>query len=325
MINMWSSKTFRRILPSILFFIPQEKTIAMDRWLRGRKEYQKLKKADCVIVSYPKSGRTWLRVMISRFYQNRYDLDEKAGLLGFDNYHRINPDIPRIFFTHDNVLRDYSKSKDSRKDYYDKKVIFLVRDPRDVAVSQFFQWKYRTRPEKKRLYSLRIDEDDKKSLFESTIDTEYGLPKIIDFLNTWERELPNIASTMVIRYEDMRAAPEESLARIMEFIGTPGSEKEIRDTVSYAAFENLKKLEQAQAFGTRSSRMTARDRSNPNAYKVRRAKIGGYRDYYTDEELAWIERLMSETLSPSFNYKANGEDAMSRPLDDHKEKLSNSG
>ena len=48
--------------------------------------------------------------------------------------------------------------------------------------------------------------------------------------------------------------------------------------------------------------MMPRDKDNPNSYKVRRAKVGGYRDYFTDEEVAVIDRLVADTLDPLFHY-----------------------
>jgi hypothetical protein len=49
--------------------------------------------------------------------------------------------------------------------------------------------------------------------------------------------------------------------------------------------------------------MMPRDKDNPNSYKVRRAKVGGYRDYFTDEEVAAIDQRLAETLHPLFSYK----------------------
>jgi hypothetical protein len=47
-------------------------------------------------------------------------------------------------------------------------------------------------------------------------------------------------------------------------------------------------------------------RSNPNTYKVRRAKVGGYRDDFTPEQLASIDTLMTDRLLPVFGYGRGG-------------------
>jgi hypothetical protein len=48
--------------------------------------------------------------------------------------------------------------------------------------------------------------------------------------------------------------------------------------------------------------MVPKDRDNPNTYKVRRAKVGGYRDYFDDDQVARIEVLVNSTLSPYYGY-----------------------
>ena len=48
--------------------------------------------------------------------------------------------------------------------------------------------------------------------------------------------------------------------------------------------------------------MTPRDSANPDSYKVRRAKVGGYRDYFDDEQVARIDELVRSKLSPLYGY-----------------------
>ena len=40
-----------------------------ERKLRGVEQHGKLQQADIVVVSFGKSGRTWLRVMISHLFR----------------------------------------------------------------------------------------------------------------------------------------------------------------------------------------------------------------------------------------------------------------
>jgi len=67
-------------------------------------------------------------------------------------------------------------------------------------------------------------------------------------------------------------------------------------------FKSKKKLEQKKVFRLAGGRMVPKDRKNPNSYKVRRAKVGGYRDYFDDEQLAQIEALFESTMTPVFGY-----------------------
>jgi len=51
------------------------------------------------------------------------------------------------------------------------------------------------------------------------------------------------------------------------------------------------------------------DRGNPDSYKVRRGKVGGYRDYFDDAEIARIDALVTETLDPVYGYGSGGDAA----------------
>ena len=50
---------------------------------------------------------------------------------------------------------------------------------------------------------------------------------------------------------------------------------------------------------------TTGDKDNPDSYKVRRAKVGGYRDYFTDEQCEQLDAMVAE-LNPVFGYGASG-------------------
>ena len=295
-------KLTRFLVLGLLFFLPREKKIRIDRWLRGKEEFRKLRLADCVIVSFGKSGRTWVRVMLSRFYQVKHGLSARH-LIGFDNLHKKNAAIPKLFFTHDNYIKDYTGNRDTKADFYDKKVVLLVRDPFDTAVSQFFQWKYRMRPGKKALNQYPQHGSD-TSVFDFVMDEDAGLPKIIDYLNLWASESSKIKDLLIVRYEDLRADTAQALERIVNFIGTPGSEVEIREAVNFASVENMRQMEEKKTFWLSGSRMVAKDRKNPNSYKVRKAKVGGYRDYFDDQQIARMQQLVAERLDPVFGYTA---------------------
>ena len=65
--DVWPTITRELILLPLLV-LPKQQRINVDRWLRGREENRKLQLTDYVLMSWGKSGRTWLRVMMSRYY-----------------------------------------------------------------------------------------------------------------------------------------------------------------------------------------------------------------------------------------------------------------
>lgn len=283
-----------------LFFLPRRRKKAVERWLRGREEHRKLQAADYILMSWGKSGRTWLRVMLSRFYQIKHALPENS-FLQFDNLHAIHREIPRVFFTHGNYLRNYTGRWHDKRDFYGKKIVMLARDPRDVAVSQYFQWRYRMVAWKKYLNDYPPHGAD-ISLFDFVMDQDAGLPCIIDFFNIWAKELSKTQDFVVLRYEDMRSRPEEALGSLLRFMGTPGTEEQIKQAVAFAAYDNMKNLETKKTFRLSGRRLVPGDRENPDSYKVRRAKVGGYRDYFDESQIAEIDAILRASLSPFFGY-----------------------
>ncbi len=272
-----------------------------ERKLRGVEQFDKLQRADIVVVSFGKSGRTWLRVMISHLFRVMYRLPENA-ILGFDNFHNLNKAVPKIFFTHDNYIKDFTGDFDTKEPFYGKRVVLLARDPRDVAVSQFFQWKFRIKPSKVTINKYPPRGSD-ISLFDFVMGDNGGsMQAVNDYLNLWAREADKVAAFHLLRYEDLRARPQEELRRLLDFMQVDASDAQVDAAVEYSSYENMKKMESKQQFRLAGGRMMPRDKDNPDSYKVRRAKVGGYRDYFTDEEVAAIDSKLAADLDPLFNY-----------------------
>lgn len=287
-----------------LFFLPRERQRRLERWLRGRAELADIARADCCLVSYGKSGRTWLRVMLSRFYQQAHGLPP-GELLGFDNYKRRVPSLPSILFTHGNYVRDYTGRFDDRAPFYGKTVVLLVRDPRDIAVSQYFQWKHRMLP-RKRWLNRYPDGGVELDAFTFIQNPDVGLPAILHWLELWQREMGKVARLKVVRYEDLRADTAQVLAEVLAFIGTPGTAEQIADAVRFASLENMRKLEAEKAFKASGARLLPGDASNPDSYKARRAKVGGWRDYLDDAQAARVDAMVEAMPPPLFGYVRAG-------------------
>lgn len=287
--------------------LPREKSLRLERYLRGKEDSRMLGQSDFVIVSYGKSGRTWLRVMLSRYYQQHYNLPSDR-LLIHDNLHALNSAVPRIFFTHDNYLEDYTGTQNSKAPYADKRVILLVRHPADTAVSQFFQWKHRMRSRKKFINDYPGGRKDLTPI-DFVLDDKAGLPKIIRFMNLWASEFDAIKDICVVRYETLRENTRDTLGKVLGFMNETPSTDELTQCVEFASVENMRAMEKGTFFQDVGDRMKPGNVNNPDSYKVRRAKVGGYRDYFTDEQNAEIDHLIATTLSPAFGYGGKSPDS----------------
>jgi alcohol sulfotransferase len=280
---------------------PEADILKAERKLRGVEQFDKLQDADIVMVSFGKSGRTWLRVMISHLFRVMYKLPENA-ILGFDNFHNLNKSVPKIFFTHDNYIKDFTGDFTSKQPFYDKRVVLLARDPRDVAVSQFFQWKFRIKPSKVTINNYPPQGSD-ISLYDFVMgDNGGGMRAVTDYLNLWAAEADKVGAFHLLRYEDLRSDTRVELRKLLEFMQVDASHAEVEAAVEYSSYENMKKMESKEQFRFAGGRMMPRDKDNPDSFKVRRAKVGGYRDYFTDEEVAAIDARLAADLDPLFRY-----------------------
>ena len=294
-------KLSRRILHWRMRGQPEADILIAERKLRGVEQFDKLQRADIVVVSFGKSGRTWLRVMISHLFRVMYKLPENA-ILGFDNFHNLNRAVPKTFFTHDNYIKDFTGDSRSKIPFYDKRVILLARDPRDVAVSQYFQWKFRVKPTKVAINNYPPRGTD-ISLFDFVMGDNGGsMQAVTNYLNLWAAEASKVEHFHLLRYEDLRTHPHEQLRALLDFMQVDATDAHVAAAVEYSSYENMKKMEGKQQFRLAGGRMMPRDKDNPDSYKVRRAKVGGYRDYFTDEEVAAIDARLADTLDPLFSY-----------------------
>lgn len=270
----------------------------LERWARGMEEAHRLGRSDYAFVSYGKCGRTWLNVMVSKYFQRRYDLPDHL-LLDYDNLHRLNPSIPTVLLTHDNYIRDFVLSGARKTAFYAKPTALLVRHPADIATSLYFHWQHRMRPEKK-LLNRYPPHGTEISIYDFVMFPTV-LPFILRYLNEWAREAPKVKNLLLVRYEDMRADPHRELGRVLRWMGETADDAEIAAAVEFASFENLKRLEAAAAF-TGHRRLTPGTAENPDSYKVRRGKVGGFRDYFTDDQVAAIEQAINGHLDPFYGY-----------------------
>lgn len=310
LINTVINRIVRDLVEAAASFAPADRRRMIRRRARGREDTRNLRRADYAVVSHGKSGRTWLAVMLSRFFQLRFGLPQHL-LLNFDNLHGLNRAIPKILFTHDNYIRDYMGSGARKTAFYEKPTLLLVRHPGDVAVSQYFQWRYRMLPHKMAIneYPARGSE---LSIFDFVMNADAGLRRIVRFMNEWAEELPRLKNPQLVRYEDMRADAQGELHRILAWMGQQPTAAEVTQAVEFATFENLKMLESRRAFGSSSKRLIPGDKDNPDSYKVRRAKVGGYRDYFDDEQVRKIDSYIRAHLDPMFGYEVTDQRSAAR-------------
>lgn len=210
------------------------------------------------IVSYPRSGRTWLRLML----------------------HGLSVDAR---FTHAGSKRILHRGPDTIcKDlpgHYRRRVLFLLRDPRDTVVSHFHHY-----------VRQKVWAGDLPGFIRNP---ETGFERLLVFNLGWLEAQANFKAFTAVRYESLRRDTAGELARIIAFLRCGKSTPEaIARTVAEHEFDTMKQREQKgelhQRFGGRFTPGGGQD----NQRIVRRGVTGGYLDELTPDDSALCEQLL---------------------------------
>jgi hypothetical protein len=140
------------------------------------------------------------------------------------------------------------------------------------------------------------------SLQEFVRDHESGLDRALEFLLRWSDALPKCEHPLVVGYEDLRAEPHHHLRRVLEFFGVDPSDDEISDAVDFAAFNNMRRLEEDGGVHATGQRLAPGRPGDPNSYKVRRAVVGGFRDEFDEATCRDFEAGVADVLGTAFGY-----------------------
>jgi Sulfotransferase domain len=267
------------------------------RWKRDLRDAAWLSAADVVLVSYPKSGRTFVRAMVARLYQLRFGLDER-DLLEFPKLKRAPPGVPRLLFTHaGDTMRGPIDIKLDERAYAHCRIVLLVRHPGDIAVSRYHHLKHRSRDAARR----RLAEQPVDAFVWSE---QGGIPSIVAFLNQWANLSRRRLGITIVRYEDFLSDPQATLRRLADAIGLAVGDDDIADAAEFGSYHNLKRLEQEGYF--RSKRLRPAKADDAQSGKVRRGSSGGYREQLDDLEAERVDAYIREHLDPAFGYGVGG-------------------
>ncbi len=287
--------------------LPANTRVAVRRKHLAALELAKAHKAGFLIIGHPKSGNTWLKVMISRLYQLRYDLPE-SKLINTDEFARKIPEIPRLAATNGCYSYEQEVGKLLSVGAVDnplrhKPVIFLARNPIDIAVSWYHQFTKRQSAAKQELINHSIARPiDRRTvqMWEFVRHSDIGLEFLIEYQNTWARNIAELEQGTLIKYEELREQPIPTLHRITRLMGEDFSEDEIRQAVEWGSFDNLQKLETSGTF--KQGGMKLVNANDPSTFKVRRGKVGGYREDFDAEQVAELETLVRDRIAPELGY-----------------------
>lgn len=266
---------------------------SIDVWEQRLFELKLFSTVDAFIVSYPKCGRTWVRLVLGK-----YALNGKAGdPLEVYQISDGQSALATLHVSHDDNphYKPFTAIQTEKSRFKNKKVVFLVRDPRDVLVSYYFQ--YTLRGDSK----IANDPDFNGTLSDFIRHEIGGLRSIVGFFNAWARQREVPQDFMLLRYEDLIGDPMGEYRRLIEFLGWPDHGRgALTAAISFGQFDKMKKLEREDTFN--NVRLKPPEDGNPEGFKVRRGKVGGYVDYFSNDDLSFVNDFLQQQLDDFYEF-----------------------
>jgi len=226
---------------------------------------------DIFLVSYPKSGNTWTRFLIANLVYPEKNPD-------FSNINDLLPDVEEM------SKRDLERADRPRvlksHQYFDPrypKIIYVVRDPRDVVLSEYhFDIKRRA-----------IADDFPLPQFVSRfvrgeLNHPYGTWG--ENVATWVYTRRDDPRFLLVKYEALQAQAMDEMGRIARFMEISPDPERLAFAIKQSSADRMRELEKKQGHLWSSTRETRQDKPF-----VRSAKAGGWKAELPEVSIAEIE------------------------------------
>ncbi|XP_078240959.1 amine sulfotransferase [Pogona vitticeps] len=193
-----------------------------------------IRDSDVFLVTYPKSGTVWTQNILSLIYyeghRNGTEERETIDRMPWLDYNLRNVDFskresPRLIACH---LPYYLVPKGLRNGK--GKVIYVLRNPKDVLVSYYHFSKF----------SRKVEEIDFEVLMERFLDGNVMAGSWLDHVEGWSAHRDDF-NILFLTYEEMKKDLRGSVLKICNFLGKKLTEEEVDAVVDNATFDKMKK------------------------------------------------------------------------------------
>lgn len=198
----------------------------------------KVRPDDSFLVSYPRSGNTWLRFLVANVLSAEERVDFEA----------IERRIPDVYVVREREIETRSDRRIFKShEYLDPRyprVVYIHRDPRDVALSYYY-------------YHLKIGAiPDDHPMDQFVADFVAG---DLDPFGSWSEHVGEWLGAggqdtqfLPLSYEKLLADTVSELSRVCEFLELTANDDTIRDAVAKSSAESMRRAEAAHRENDRS-------------------------------------------------------------------------
>ena len=223
---------------------------------------------DRFIVSYPKSGNTWMRFLLANLD------DEEVG------FGAIEKAIPDIYQNRNSRLERLASPRLIKShEYFDPryaKAVYIVRDPRDVVVSYFHHHKkFPNRNSELKLTDF-VD-----AFLEGSLD-QFG--SWSQNVGSWIGACAGDARFLLVRYEDLKQKTREILTTVADHLNIDAGHRRIETSISRCEFNNMQQMERKHG-----EAWHVLNGSRQDLAFVRKGEVGSWKDVLSPDDSRKIE------------------------------------
>jgi hypothetical protein len=235
---------------------------------------------DTMVVSYPRSGNTWTRFLVA-------NLLHPSREVTFANIEALIPDTSSIS---SRTLKRIPRPRVIKShEYFDHrypKLIYIVRDPRDVALSYYdFQRKYRHIPDGYPLENY-VDDFVKGKLISASWGT-WG-----ENVGSWLSTRGRTDKFLLLRFEDMLQDTGRELTRVAQFLEVSATAEMLQGAITNSSSGHMQQLEKEQ-----QDQWVATRKHRKDIPFVRVAKAGGWKTNLPECSVQQIETAWGDLMT----------------------------
>ncbi|NQV18420.1 MAG: sulfotransferase domain-containing protein [Armatimonadetes bacterium] len=225
----------KKLIKRLLLKIFQEH----ERFVQ-KNEIKKWNLSDVYLVSYPKSGNTFVSLLLANILKQ---LKGTPCRVDYFSLHEFIPDIqvnpdriteldpPRIIKTHEHFEEWNKRISTLGKGFRFPRVIYIVRDGREVIISYY--------------YHVKNIHGYKGSFEDFIVDKNAKLREWGDHVKGWliDNNVLDQRNILIVKYKELRSDTFSSLKKILEFIGIEVDEEIVLRAIKDSEIKRMQSIE----------------------------------------------------------------------------------